>query len=223
MNGTNGNGAVEQIAGGAARAGWRQRIFAWFTANESTSGYDQVVEPYKQALLSGLSGTVLEIGAGTGANFAYYPPGIHWIGIEPNVFMHRHLLEAANAHGITGEVRAEVVERLPVEDASVDAVVSTLVMCSVSDQRGALSEIRRVLRPGGRYVFVEHVAAPQRSPTWWAQKLIKPIWSALGDGCQPDRDTAAAVERAGFTHVEIQSFRAPLAVASPHIAGTAVK
>ncbi|MCC6801943.1 MAG: methyltransferase domain-containing protein [Anaerolineae bacterium] len=211
------------MAGSAARAGWRQRFFAWFTANESTSGYDDLVEPYKQALLSGLSGAVLEIGAGTGANFAYYPPGIRWIGIEPNVFMHPHLLEAANAHGIIGEVRAEVAERLPVEDASIDAVVSTLVMCSVSNQRGVLSEIRRVLRPGGRYVFVEHVAAPEHSPTWWVQKLIKPFWSALGDGCQPDRDTAAAIERAGFSQVEIQTFRAPLPVASPHIAGSAIK
>lgn len=214
---------IEQIPGSAARGGWRQRFFAWFTANESAPGYEAVVEPYKRALMSDLSGTVLEIGAGTGANFAYYPRGIHWIGIEPNVFMHPRLLRTAREHGISGEVRSEVAERLPVEDASVDVVVSTLVMCSVSDQDSVLSEIRRVLRPGGRYLFMEHVAAPEHTREWWVQKLIKPIWSAVGDGCHPDRNTAEAIERAGFSRVDIQTFRAPLAVASPHIAGSAIK
>lgn len=214
---------IEQIPGSAARGGWRQRFFAYFTAMGEAPGYDAVVAPYKRALMGDLSGTVLEIGAGTGANFEFYPRGIRWIGIEPNVYMHPHLLSTAHEHGITGEVRTEVAERLPVDDASVDAVVSTLVLCSVDDQASVLREIRRVLRPGGRYLFVEHVVAPERSRLWWAQKIIKPLWSAVGDGCQPDRDTAAAIERAGFSRVEIQTFRAPATLASPHIAGEAIK
>lgn len=214
---------VEQIPGSAARSGWRQRIFARLTAVGESPQYEETVAPYKRALLSDLSGTVLEIGAGTGANFAYYPRGIRWIGIEPNLHMHPYLLRTASEYGITGEVRGEIAERLPVDDASVDAVVSTLVLCSVGDQASALREIRRVLRPGGRYVFVEHVAAPEHTRLWWLQKLIKPFWKAAADGCEPDRDTAAAVERAGFTQVDIQTFRAPLTLASPHIAGKAVK
>ncbi len=214
---------IEEFPGSGARGGWRQRFFAWCSAQGEMAGYDRTVAPYKQTLFADLSGTVLEIGAGTGANFAYYPRGIRWIGIEPNVFMHPHLLKTAQQHGITGEVRSEVAEKLPVEDDSVDAVVSTLVMCSVSSQDNVLREILRVLRPGGRYLFIEHVAAPERSRLWWMQKISKPFWRAAADGCEPDRDTASAVRRAGFSRVEIQRFSAPLTLASPHIAGTAIK
>ncbi len=214
---------IKQVAGDGSRSGLRQRIFAWVTQMGEAPQYEQIVAPYKRALLGSLSGTVLEIGAGAGANFAYYPPGIHWIGIEPNLYMHPSLLKAAEQYGISGEVRSEVAERLPVEDASADAVVSTLVMCSVGDQDGALREIRRVLRPGGSYRFIEHVIAPQGSGLRLAQRLSKPFWRFAADGCEPDRDTASAVRRAGFASVEIQEFRAPLTLASPHIAGTAIK
>ena len=170
-----------------------------------------------------LSGTVLEIGAGTGENFPFYPAGIHWIGVEPNFYMQEHLLERAREYQIEGDLRTGVAEKLPVADASVDAVVSTLVLCSVSDQSIALREILRVLRPGGSFVFIEHVAAAEHSRLWWAQKLIKPAWKLAADGCNVDRETADAMQRAGFSHVEIEPFRAPLPIASPHIAGKAIK
>jgi ubiquinone/menaquinone biosynthesis C-methylase UbiE len=214
---------VEPIKGSAVRGGLRQRIFASMTAQGEGDAYDQALAPRKRALFADLSGTVLEIGAGTGANFAYYPRGIHWIGIEPNVHMYPHLLKTAQERGITGEVRGEVAERLPVDDASVDAVVSTLVLCSVSNQDAVLREILRVLRPGGRYLFIEHVAAPEGSGLRQVQKLVKPVWKFAADGCVLDRDTAAAIRRAGFSRVEIEEFRAPLSLASPHIAGVAVK
>jgi ubiquinone/menaquinone biosynthesis C-methylase UbiE len=105
----------------------------------------------------------------------------------------------------------------------VDAVISTLVMCSVTNQAGVLKEILRVLRPGGSYRFIEHVAAEEHSRMWWAQKITKPVWKFAADGCETDRDTAAAVRRAGFSRVEIEKFRAPLSLASPHIAGKAMK
>jgi ubiquinone/menaquinone biosynthesis C-methylase UbiE len=214
---------VEQIAGKAARGGLRQRFFAWATAQGEGDAYEQALAPRKRALFADLSGTVLEIGAGTGANFAYYPRGIHWIGIEPNVYMVPHLLQTAEEHGITGEVRGEVAERLPVDDASVDAVIGTLVLCSVTNQDSVLREILRVLRPGGSYRFVEHVAAPQGTRLRSVQKLIKPAWKFAADGCELDRDTAAAIRRIGFSRVEVEEFRAPLSLASPHIAGVAVK
>jgi ubiquinone/menaquinone biosynthesis C-methylase UbiE len=206
-----------------ARRGLRQRLFAWMHANESAGDYDRIVDPYKRALLKKLSGTVLEIGAGAGDNFPYFPSDIHWIGIEPNAFMHPHLLEAAKHYNINGELSAATAEHLPQPDSSVDAVVSTLVLCSVSDQAQVLKEILRVLKPGGKYVFVEHVIAPEHTGERRMQKLIKPLWRTLADGCEPDRDTAAAVRRAGFSSVEITSFETPLWLASPHIAGTAVK
>ncbi len=170
-----------------ARSGLRQRIFAWAQArtHDAPSDYDAVVTQHKQRLFADLSGTMLEIGAGTGENFAFYPPGIRWIGIEPNLYMQNRLLEAAKRYQINGELRTAVAEQLPVEDASVDTVVSTLVLCSVSDQAQVLREIRRVLRPGGRYLFIEHVAADQDSGLYRTQNLIKPIWSFVGDGCHP--------------------------------------
>lgn len=209
-----------KIADESGRGGWKQRLFAWMHQQES-EGYDRFIEPYKRGLFANLSGTVLEIGAGTGENFPYYPAGLRWIGVEPNVYMHPHLLERAKTHGIQGELRTGVAEKLPVEDGSVDAVVSTLVLCSVGDQDGVLREILRVLRPGERFLFIEHVVGEGGLRT--TQKLIKPVWRAVADGCELDRDTAAAVRRAGFSSVEIQAFAAPIWPASPHIAGVATK
>ncbi len=213
---------IKLEAEAGARKGWRQRLFAWLNTAQADA-YDAFVAPYKRALLGGLSGTILEIGAGAGENFPYYAPGIRWVGIEPNVYIHPHLLKAAARYGIHGEIRTGLVEKLPFEDASFDAVVSTLVLCSVSDQTAALSEIRRVLRPAGRYAFIEHVAAPENTFQRRMQRLIKPLWRALLDGCEPDRDTAAALRQAGFSGVELQHFAVPVWLVSPHIAGTAIK
>lgn len=205
-----------------ARTGWRQRLFARLNSAQAAA-YDAMIAPYKRALLGGLTGTILEIGAGAGENFPYYALGIHWVGIEPNVYMHPFLLEAAARYGINGEMRTGLAEKLPFENASFDAVVATLVLCSVSDQSAALSEILRVLRPGGRYAFIEHVAAPERTHQRRMQRLIKPLWRAVLDGCEPDRDTEAALRQVGFSQIELQNFAAPVWLASPHIAGTATK
>src|SRR3954453_9483359 len=156
-----------------ARRGLAQRSFTWMHTQDDTGEYDAVIAPYKRKLLGDLSGTVLEIGAGTGENFPFYPAGIHRIGVEPNFYMQEHLLKRAAEYKIDGELKTGIAEKLPVADASVDAVVGTLVMCSVSDQAKVLDEILRVLRPGGRYVFIEHVAAADHSRLWWMQKLIK--------------------------------------------------
>ncbi|MFN8531241.1 MAG: class I SAM-dependent methyltransferase [Anaerolineae bacterium] len=208
-----------------ARRGIIQRIFAgaYSQIDGDPTFYQQAVGDYKRWLFSDLSGTVAEIGAGTGANFEYYPAGIHWIGIEPNEFMHPALLRIAEKHGIHGELRTGVAERLELDDESVDAVISTLVLCSVSDQDRTLKEILRVLKPGGRLAFVEHVAAPHGSGLRAVQGLIKPIWKVAADGCHTDRDTVSAVQRAGFSHVEVKAFRAPIPVVSPHVAGKAIK
>ncbi len=208
-----------------ARRGLIQRVFALAYKNVDTypDFYENVVGDYKRWLFGGLSGTVIEIGAGTGANFTYYPAGIHWIGIEPNEFMHDALLKSAEKHGIAGELRTGVAEHMEVPDESADVVISTLVMCSVGDQDATMQEIRRVLKPGGKFLFVEHVAAPENSALRTVQKIIKPFWRVAGDGCHTDRETADAVQRAGFSSVEIKMFRAPIPIVSPHIAGKAVK
>jgi SAM-dependent methyltransferase len=185
--------------------------------------YERLVALRKRALFAGLSGTVLEIGPGTGANFVYYPPDIRWIGIEPNPFMHPHLRAAAAGAGLSIDIRDGRADRLECDDESVDAVVSTLVLCSVSDVSGALLEIQRVLRPGGRFLFIEHVA--DLPGTWLrrTQRLLRPLVRTLADGCHLDRDTALAIERHGFAGVAYQCFRLPIPLVSPHIIGIATK
>jgi ubiquinone/menaquinone biosynthesis C-methylase UbiE len=185
---------------------------------------DQYLRRYKVKLFSELSGTVLEIGSGAGANLHYLPTtGIKWIGVDPNPFMQPHLVEGAHRLDFKIELRDGTAEKLPAADESVDFVISTLVLCSVMDQKRALEEVARVLKPGGKLLFIEHVAARRGSWLHRIQHLVKPLWRRMGDGCHPDRETRMALESAGFASIEIEEFVAPLPVVSPHIVGTAVK
>ena len=206
------------------RHGLRQRIFAWVYSQGDSGDKNPLVVAHRQKLLGTLSGSVLELGPGTGANFAYFPRGMRWTGIEPNLFMHDRLKAEAQRHGFTDiDIRASTAERLDVPDQSMDAVVCTLVLCSVSDPALALREILRVLKPGGRFVFLEHVAAPRGTRLRWVQSLIQPAWSFFGDGCHPDRETWAVIENAGFAQVEIEHFDTPYGIVAPAVAGWAVK
>lgn len=206
----------------SGRAGVGKRVHAWLLAH-CTASYERKVAVQKRALFSGLSGEILEIGPGAGPNLGYYPHHCRWIGVEPNPFMHRYLHQAAARAGLQIEIRLFPAENLPAANASVDAVVSTLVLCSVVDPEAVLKEILRVLKPGGRFVFLEHVAAAQGTPLRKVQRFIRPLWRRLADGCYPDRETAATIERAGFSSVQYQSFRLPLGPVSTQIAGYAIK
>src|SRR5262245_16166604 len=114
------------------RAGLSKRIHAWMLAHYGAR-YEALVADRKRALFAALQGDVLEIGPGAGPNLVYYPKTIRWIGVEPNPFMHRYLREAAARAGILVEVRRLEAERLPAADSTMDAVVSTLVLCSVRE------------------------------------------------------------------------------------------
>jgi len=210
-----------QLCGGAGPL--RLRIFAWFMARFGMKT-DKYLGHYKANLFSNLSGTVLEIGSGAGANLHYFPStGIKWIGVDPNPFMKPHLLKEAHRLDMKIELRDGIAEALPAADESVDFVIGTLVLCSVVNQKRALQEVARVLKPGGKFLFIEHVAARRGSWLHGMQRLVKPLWRRMGDGCHPDRETRTALESIGFASIEIQEFEAPLPVVSPHIAGTAVK
>ncbi len=204
------------------RASLYKRIFAAMMANSNTE-FNRMVGDRKRALLGTLRGTILEIGPGAGPNLAYYPRDIHWIGVEPNPAMYPYIQKEAQRLGLTIELRDATTEVLPVADASVDAVVSTLVLCSVHHPAEALKEILRVLKPGGQFVFIEHVAAPRDTSTRRIQNLMRPAWAVFGDGCQINRETWTTIEQAGFSRVQIEHFKLDVPIVGPHIAGTAVK
>ena len=203
-------------------AGWYKQLFAWMMAN-ATVEYEQAVSDRKQALFSDIHGDVLEIGAGAGPNLRYYPKDIHWIGIEPNPYMHSYLQTEAEKLGLNIDIHTGTAEQLEFEDNSQDAVVSTLVLCSIPNLPSTLQEIRRVLKPGGRFFFLEHVAAPQGTLLRNIQSGIKPIWKLLADGCHPDRETWVALENAGFESVNYEHFRAPMPIVNTQIIGVATK
>jgi len=201
-------------------ARWYKRVQAWVLSHHGRR-YDAMVADRKRRLLTPLEGTVLEVGPGAGANLSFFRSGVRWIGVEPNPYAHVRLAAEAARLGVEAEVRLGTAEHLPLPDRSVDAVVATLVLCSVRDLAGALREVRRVLRPGGRFAFVEHVAAAPGTGTRTAQRLIRPLWGFLGDGCRPDRDTARAISDAGFARVELEPFRLPIPIVGPHLCGLA--
>jgi ubiquinone/menaquinone biosynthesis C-methylase UbiE len=160
----------------------------------------------KRELFGGLPRTVLEIGAGTGINFRHLSPGTHVVAVEPNVHMHAALRAAGVRHHVTLEVHAAVAESLPFPDARFEAVISSLVLCSVADPARALAEVRRVLRPGGRFWCVEHVAAPAGSALARVQRLVERPWRWVFEGCETQRDTARLLREAGFASVEVSPF-----------------
>jgi|CXWL01.1.fsa_nt_gi ubiquinone/menaquinone biosynthesis C-methylase UbiE len=171
----------------------------WFAAayNLMMKAGEKRLRKTRQELLAGLQGDVLEIGAGTGLNFEHYPQGVRVVAIEPDPHMlkraQRHLLELGRTDI---DVRLASAEQLPVDDASFDTVVSTLVLCTVADVPRALTEIRRVLRPGGSLVFVEHVRG--MGTLGRLQDVIRPVWSWMGAGCQVNRRTEDSLVGAGF-------------------------
>ena len=200
------------------RRGLRARLFAWSLAHAGDADR-RLYGDRKRRLFDGVRGTVVEIGAGAGPTADYLEPGTRWVAVEPNVHFHPRLARRAAERGLDLALVAGGAEALPLADGSADAVVSTLVLCSVADPARALAEARRVLRPGGRLVFIEHVAAGG----WLgaAQRVLRRPWGAVADGCDPHRHTERAIRAAGFARVEVERFRAPLALVSPHIAGTA--
>jgi ubiquinone/menaquinone biosynthesis C-methylase UbiE len=172
-----------------------------------------------------LPDTILEIGAGDGANFRYLAPGTHVIALEPNLHMHSHLRAAAARHRVTVDVRAGVAERIPLPDGSVDAIIASLVLCSVSDPARALAEIRRVLRPGGRFLCIEHVAAAEGTRLARVQRLVRRPWRWFFEGCETQRDTAELLRGSGFESVEVRpfTFRTAFVPIRPQIAAVAVR
>jgi ubiquinone/menaquinone biosynthesis C-methylase UbiE len=203
---------------------FRGRLNAWLF--RALDGYaDRKYRHVKRELFGGLPHTVLEIGPGDGANFRYLTPGTHVIALEPNHHMHANLRAAAARHHVTVDVRAAVAEHIPLPDGGVEAVIASLVLCTVSDPPRALAEIRRVLRPGGRFWCIEHVAAAEGTTLARAQRLLRRPWRWLFEGCETQRDTEELLRAGGFESVEVQPFtlRTALVPIRSQIAAVAVR
>jgi ubiquinone/menaquinone biosynthesis C-methylase UbiE len=182
-------------------------------------------DEYRRRMLAGLSGKVIEVGAGNGLNFPFYPKTVeHVLAVEPEPL----LREAATKNAADAPVPVEVVDgvsgRLPAEDESVDAGVASLVLCSVPEQARALAEFRRVIRPGGELRFYEHVVARRPIAAGLQRLADATFWPRVGGGCHVARDTAAAIARAGFQVERSERFSftpGPPIPPLPHILGSA--
>lgn len=198
------------------------RFHAW-QLHRGSEWYNRQVDERKKDLFSDLQGQVLEIGPGTGANLEYYSENVTLTGLEPNPYMQNYIKEKDRQLDTNLEIMTGMAEEIPLPDEHADAVVSTLVLCSVDSLKESLAEIKRVLKPGGSFLFIEHVAAPDGTWLRSIQRGVKPVWKCVADGCNPDRATWKAIESAGFGRVEIEHFRLSLPVVAPHIMGKAVK
>ena len=185
-----------------------------------------VYDEYKRELFSKLGKDVLEIGAGTGINLKYYKDGINLYAIEPSKYMLKYLLDKANS--LDKDIKLHVIEgyaeKLPFEDESLDSVVSTLVLCSVKSSYKVLDEIRRVLKPNGVFVFIEHIKAPDGTLVAKSQDILYRGWKWLFDGCDIKRDTDKTIE-AIFPEVDFKiiRFNSPFIPVNYHLIGYAKK
>jgi ubiquinone/menaquinone biosynthesis C-methylase UbiE len=177
-------------------------------------------------VIAGARGRVLEIGAGTGHNLRHYPhEGIDELVLtEPESPMARRLEDRVSGSARDIQVLRAGAEELPFADASFDTVVGTLVLCTVEDPRRALAEVRRVLAPGGRLLFLEHVRNPDPARARW-QDRATPVWRYIGHGCHPNRDTPSLIAEAGFEVTELQHGHFPKgpSIVQPLVSGVAVR
>jgi ubiquinone/menaquinone biosynthesis C-methylase UbiE len=184
---------------------------------------DAEIGDHRRRLLAGLTGRVLEVGAGNGLNFPHYPATVtEVLAVEPEPYLRRLALAAARQAPVPIRVVAGTAEALPIHDGAHDAVVASLVLCTVTDPDRALAETRRVLRPGGRLRFYEHVRAEDPQLARWQDRLERP-WGWLVGGCHPNRDTVAAITAAGLRVIQLDRFDLPAMppLARPHVLGVA--
>lgn len=186
---------------GAFDHGAVSRFNAWFFA--AFDRYiNHITRHHKRAAFEGLAGgRVVEIGAGVGANLGYLPPGAELVAVEPSLAMHAALRQRCARAGVPVTIHPWGAEHLPLPDDSADVVICSLVLCTVPEPEQVLAEVRRVLRPGGTFRFVEHVAAPHRGLRRLVQRALHRPWAWLFEGCQLSRHTTDLVGKAGFQDV----------------------
>ncbi len=176
--------------------------------------FEERFRPYRRQLLAHASGRILELGAGTGVNFELYSdvpelvPPVH--AVEPDPYMRERAARRAAESTVPITLHDSVAESLPFDSGSFDTVVATWVMCTVQDAAQALSEVRRVLTPGGLYLFVEHVRS-DHGFIELVQDVATPVWRMVAGGCELNRDTVTEILEQGL---ELE-FKQELKLGSP--------
>ena len=185
-----------------------------------------VQAPYRRRIVEDAPGEVLEIGAGTGFNFAFYRDAKRVVAIEPGEALRKRAERRARSAPVPVEVLEGNAHRLAFPDASFDTVIFSLVLCTIPDPARALAEARRVLRPGGQIRFYEHVRAEDPAVARRQDRWERP-WKAFNQGCHPTLDSVAEIERAAFRVGDLERFdqdaRGMPKIVRPHVVGTAVK
>ncbi|MFF4043493.1 class I SAM-dependent methyltransferase [Streptomyces sp. NPDC001816] len=187
-------------SGQVAQSPVHHPLFARYYARFSVAAESRLgLAGVRERLLAGLSGRVIEIGAGNGLNFAHYPAAVaEVVAIEPEPLLRQLALQSARHAQVPVDVVPGAAEALPVKSEAFDAVVLSLVLCSVRDVPRALAEARRVLRPGGEVRFFEHGRGGGRMMTLTQRTLDRRLWPALNGGCHLSREPVAALREAGF-------------------------
>ncbi|CAN7129442.1 unnamed protein product [Brassica rapa subsp. narinosa] len=215
------------------RPDWYKELFAWFLSTGMRS-YEAEIAGYKRKLFDNLTAKaerVLEIGVGTGPNLKYYASNenVFVFGMDPNQKMEKYACEAAREAGLKPEnfrFMQGVGEAIPLDDNSVDAVISTLVLCSVPDVKQTLQEIKRVLKPGGIFLFIEHVAAEDGTFFRHVQNVLDPLQQVVADGCHLTRNTGLYIAGAGFSggaEINTAAMYSFPWIIRPHVYGVAYK
>jgi ubiquinone/menaquinone biosynthesis C-methylase UbiE len=203
------------------------RLLAAIYDRITQSSEEACLRQWRAELLRRLAGVVLEVGAGTGLNMPHYPRTVTRLVLsEPDLHMRRRLSQRARAQAWEqAEILDASLEKLPLPSDAFDAVVGTLVLCSVGRLDRALAEIRRVLRPGGRFVFIEHVAAEDRPRRLKWQHRIEPFWKPISGNCHLTRRTADAIAAADLAILDLkrESMRKAWPLVRPTIRGVALK
>ncbi|KAH3849287.1 putative methyltransferase-like protein 7A [Dreissena polymorpha] len=213
----------------------QQKLFAWFM-NKITKRTNRAFYKYKKKVFASVHNyqqaknrdlSILEVGAGSAANLQFFPVNTELTCLDPNTNFVGYI--KSNLEKCNKVVSAEIVqgyaEDMPFKSDTFDVVVSTLVLCSVKDVEKSLREIKRVLKPGGMFVFLEHVADQPKTFIWYSQRFMNPLHRTFADGCETMRNTDQVIANAGFKKVNIDNFKAkglPFWL-RPCIVGTASK
>lgn len=157
----------------------------------------------REALIPQAQGKVLELGIGSGLNLPFYSSGVHVTGVDPSLELQAYAREVALANAVDVEFVSESAETLPFETASFDTAVITWTLCTITDHRAALAEVRRVLKPGGKLIFAEHGRSPEEKVARWQDRL-NPLWKKIGGGCNLNRRPDQSIMETGFDVRELE-------------------